>query len=127
MSEELLDSKIKVEKPLTSVQIVKWWERRRWIFELTLIGSFLLFTYLVSGFEMKDYVYDHLKIAFLLEFIGGNILYCGYWIVELMFHFYSKKNRFKENCRRTLFYAGMGLTIVVSFFAVDAVIDFRFI
>lgn len=127
MWKDPLDKDVDFDPPLKSVEIVKWWERKRLIFNLVLILSFVGFTYIVSKFEMKHYVWDHLKTAFFAEIILGNLAYCGLWTIELLFNFYSKITNFNTEYRWGLFCVSILLTIIVSFFAVDAVIDFRFI
>ncbi|MES2799667.1 MAG: hypothetical protein V4638_06600 [Bacteroidota bacterium] len=127
MTEDPLDSKIKIDPPLVSIDIVKWWERKRWVFNVVLIVSFVFFTYLVSQFEMKDYVFKNLKAAFLIELVLGNIIYCFSWLIELMVNFYADKVRFSDNLKWAVFAMGLLITVIVSFFVVDAVIDFRFI
>jgi len=93
--------------------LVKWWEKRRWIYNLVLLGSLsLLISYHIP---FRVYVF---------YFVLANVLYTGGWAIEvLLLTFFRNYRNFFGRFRPWLFIFGCVLTLL--FFIYAAWVSYR--
>lgn len=70
-------------------EAVKWWEKKRLIYNLTALAGGLLVVLLRSMVMEGDISVDtFLNLAVWL--FGANIFYTGGWAIEVLLHYYFK-------------------------------------
>jgi hypothetical protein len=104
IDEAFIDEKIDLLTPL------KWWEKRRWVFNLAVGVSGVL-----GLFLFNVYFPAYIFVEIILYGIFLNVLYSSGYILEALIAYYSKGKYSISGFRLGLFAAGTLLSVMVTF------------
>ncbi len=125
MKEELLDDFVISAYDEPALNIVAWWEKRRWYYNLFVGGigflGLIFFSLFHSLFE---------EIPFLVIITYGlmaNVFYTGGWVAEILIRIYFKSWILTENARKLIFIVGTVCSVLLTLiilFIVGLVADY---
>lgn len=89
---------------------VKWWEKKRILYNVILIGFALVFAFAKNEFPNTNWSIES-TLSICVWIFGANIFYCGGWGSEVLLKYYVD-GKINKNMRKFLFIMGMGASIL---------------
>ena len=85
---------------------VKWWEKKRLLFNIILV-LFTGFMALIKSELPNSWLNNWSLISALIWIFGANLVYCGSWGSELLWSHYLKRTPFWVEWRMFIFILGV--------------------
>jgi len=83
-------------------EIIKWWERKRLFYSISLIPICALRYLIVMETLSFNEIFNWLLLSAIWIF-GANIFYCSGWVIEILVLFYFRRNEARKNKLLQLF------------------------
>ncbi len=112
---ELLDDDLIKEKNDDLLKSLRWWEKKRVLYNLILLGIIIFIIF--SRYDAFLYfgVYNGI-IGSILFLLVANFFFCMGWILEILIYYYFKKGyQFIKTLRMFLFIIGISISIFQTF------------
>lgn len=102
-----------INKEISKKEMILWWEKRRLIYNVFLIGFSALLIYNFWDYPMRTIIGSEQIISNAIVFVfGANLFYSLGWGLEILRHNLYKANGLNKNKRWTLFTLGTFFSLI---------------
>lgn len=120
---ETLDSDLTTSNDGEILPAVRWWERRRFLYNalLILVEAFIS----LSHFEnLKSFGIGSGIFQTIIANLIANVFYSLGWGVEVFAIYYFERIRFNETSRRILYVLGLLFSLLLAWIAYDMALNY---
>ena len=112
-NQEILDAEFSDKTEYVEIEVVRWWERKRLLYNALLFGL-EIFLMLLYGEETMRFGIGRAIILTLITNFIANIFYTAGWVLEIFISFYFKK-RMPSAFKKVLFVLGTLFSLTLAF------------
>jgi hypothetical protein len=123
-NQDVIDSPVNSLKDSVIIEIIKWWEKKRWIYNVILVGFviFLLFAF-TNNPAQEIWERGHIIPMTILHLVLANLCYLLGWLPGVIFHYYFNTKGLADRSRWTLFFFGVLFSLLVTVLLMIVILD----